>query len=535
MSAQRFIIRAAVATVGCVAAFANPAQAKFDAIAGSMIAYDRGGDIRAMSDAGVAVFDVDVTQSVGEHDSAPSWGLPDDNCLRDPGSGEVNLAGGRTLVYESRAGAGDSDVVLAKLRGYPPVLQSTVDLTPEGTADEGAPAVGAVFDAADNALHEAVVFTRGPVGHRDVWAKFLDGTHETQLTSEPGDESAPDWSSDGRGVVYETADDAGRQQLALVRVGYDSTAEHDPGVVVLEPPRFITAGADSHGAPSWFGSGAVPEPGTDPPTDSSRIVHVVGAYGTTYLDFVEAFPTTTGSLFAPASVPPPLRYELTGEPGGDLRPSWQPHGADVAFDSDRAQPGNRDVYRVSGDAGAPRRLTTDPAADEAPDWEPNGFGCLTPAPYDPRPGTQSRGPKSPSTGGQSTGDPQAGAQPPATRPADTQPPAAHGSSGNRKRTPPPLRISGLRVTSVGNGAHRVVTARFVLNSAARGSLRLLRGRRAVARTGDRRLPAGRASIRLNVPRSVRGGPYRLRLTVRAGSTTRKIQRDVRVSALPRRR
>lgn len=538
MFESRSIIGAAITTACGIMAFAGPAEAKLAANVGTLIAYERDGDIRVMSDQGAAVFDNALTTTPGVRDGAPSWALPDVNCFKPLGD-EENLALGRTLVYESRPAGGDSDIVKARLTGYPPTLVSTENLTEPDAHDEGEPAVGSVFDFADENRTPiaVVVFTRGPVGQRDIWAKFLDGSHETRLTDAPGDEFSPDWSSDGRAVAYETTDAAGTRQVAVVEVGYNSQAEHDSGVVVLTAPRFVTAGTESHGAPSWFGDG-VPEPdpnGREPdpgvPVESSRIVHTSTAFGTTYLDFVEASgTTTTGPLFAPASVPAPMVYQLTGDPGGDLDPSWHPHGSRVVFDSDRGQAGNRDIYVVEANGAGVVRLTQDPAADRSPDWELKGGGCLNPQPYSPRPGTQTRTDRRPSPQTQ-------------TQQQQTQQQQTTGQSTGPGRTPhtttsagaAALRVTGLRVTKAGKGTRRSVVVRFVVNKQARASLRLLNSRRTVARRLGQPLPAGSATIRLNVPRSVHGGRYRLRLTVTAGSTTLAFGRKVRIRSLRARR
>jgi len=351
-----------------------------------------------------------------------------------------------------------------------------------------------------------------------------DGSNQTRLTDAPGDESSPDWSSDGTAVVYETTDAGGTRQLAIVAVGYNSEADHGSGFAV-ESPRFITAGTDSHGAPSWRGDGVIPAPDPDAqqpepnaPVETSSIVHTVTAFGTTYLDFIQTHPTktTTGPLFAPASVPAPLRYQLTGDPGGDLAPNWHPHGDGVVFASDRGQAGNRDIYRIDTDGTNLARLTQDPGADQDPDWESIGSGCLTPEPYAPRPGRQMRGPR--------PGPPPTGSGP--QTPSGSTPPGKGATS---------LRIANLRVTKGGRGSRRFIVVRFVVNRPARGSLRALRGRRVVARRLNRPLAAGNARIRLNVPRTVRGGRHRLRLTVSSGATTLTFHRNARIRSLRTRR
>ncbi|MCK4577095.1 PD40 domain-containing protein, partial [candidate division WOR-3 bacterium] len=59
--------------------------------------------------------------------------------------------------------------------------------------------------------------------------------------------------------------------------------------------------------------------------------------------------------------------------GNDIRPSWSPDGALIAFSSDRT--GNFDIYTFPGSGGMISeitRITTDPATDSDPSWSPDG-------------------------------------------------------------------------------------------------------------------------------------------------------------------
>ena len=53
-------------------------------------------------------------------------------------------------------------------------------------------------------------------------------------------------------------------------------------------------------------------------------------------------------------------------------PDWSPDCMEVAFQSNRAETDNRDIYIMSVDGGAVRRLTRHSASDESPDWSPDG-------------------------------------------------------------------------------------------------------------------------------------------------------------------
>jgi Tol biopolymer transport system component len=57
-----------------------------------------------------------------------------------------------------------------------------------------------------------------------------------------------------------------------------------------------------------------------------------------------------------------------GSPTGT--PRWSPDGRSIVFDSLAA--GNSDIYVMSADGGAPRRLTTGPSGNFMPSWSPDG-------------------------------------------------------------------------------------------------------------------------------------------------------------------
>ena len=265
----------------------------------------------------------------------------------------------------------------------------------------------------------------------------------------------------------------------------------------------MTAGPEQHGDPSWWDNPRSPE--ISDRVDPSRLLHVATASGATYLDYLEQNPRTltAGSLFAPASAPAPLVRQLTGDPGGDLAPSWRPAGDYIVFESDRAQPGNRDIYSVRPDGSGLVRLTSDAAADRTPDWEPYQSGFpLDPEPYDPRPGAQSR----------------LGKQRP-------------GPTGGVK-----LKIADVTVSQRRSGTRRSVTVQFLVNTKARATLVLRRDGRTVARKSDKPLAAGLATIRVSVPRKARGGTHRLRLAVVGGSGgPQGFSRNIKLKSLPRRR
>jgi Tol biopolymer transport system component len=62
---------------------------------------------------------------------------------------------------------------------------------------------------------------------------------------------------------------------------------------------------------------------------------------------------------------------LTSGPN-DNNPAWSPDGARVAFQSDRSQQNDWDIYAVNWDGSGLTRLTSGPETDQDPAWSPDG-------------------------------------------------------------------------------------------------------------------------------------------------------------------
>jgi Tol biopolymer transport system component len=58
--------------------------------------------------------------------------------------------------------------------------------------------------------------------------------------------------------------------------------------------------------------------------------------------------------------------------GPDLAPALSSDGRQVAFASDRDDPGNLDIYVMNVDGSELKRVTADPATDTRPAWSPDG-------------------------------------------------------------------------------------------------------------------------------------------------------------------
>jgi len=82
-----------------------------------------------------------------------------------------------------------------------------------------------------------------------------------------------------------------------------------------------------------------------------------------------------------------MPVNLTRHPAADGFPAWSPDGRRIAFDSDRGEEGNRDIYVMEADGSRVVRLTTHPNYDMIPAWSPDGrwvaFTSLRDSRFDP--------------------------------------------------------------------------------------------------------------------------------------------------------
>ncbi len=157
-----------------------------------------------------------------------------------------------------------------------------------------------------------------------------DGSGPVRLTRGSGSDGAPDWSPDGRAIVFQSSRD-GNQEI------YATNA--DGGAV-----RRLTRNGAADGEPAWSPDG--------------RQIAFVSDRGGSYDVYVM---DADGSH----------QRRLTNDGGVDEWPAWSPDGRSIAFDSDRS--GGYDLYVLPSDGRTPPlRLTRDGADERYPRWFPDG-------------------------------------------------------------------------------------------------------------------------------------------------------------------
>lgn len=269
-------------------------------------------------------------------------------------------------------------------------------------------------------------------GPRRIWTAAPDGTDRLRISTDGSEGAAhirPQWSPDGRWIVYErqegsvaTASDlaivsaSGGSPVWIARDGSRNLAPSwaSDSLIVFTSDRSGTpklwlqaiepATARPRGDPLQLttGSGNEVDPTVSP--DGRSL-----AFGSTrYVEDVWALELDETGL-APASQPtqvlasswndvsPALSPDdatlafasdrgggssiwtidlpmgqpraLTGGPHRDMQPIWSTDGRKVAFFSDRS--GNNDIFVVPAAGGSAVRITTEPAEDINPYWSPD--------------------------------------------------------------------------------------------------------------------------------------------------------------------
>lgn len=440
-------------------------------------------------------------------DSDPSWGDPPDCGLVAPGEPEPVRP--QRLAFQ-RDRNGNNDILVIDFKAPAPDSEA-------GLLDEPLPARNVTNT--DGLNETAPAWSPGPAnrfepsgpnriaytvdrgGNRDIYLMNLDdppGTLPKNLTDSPeADDANPDWSPDGQYIAFDSNRAGGKRQIWILDV---AAAMNGP-----ELPTPATRGDLPESNPSWMTYGSRLSP-----LRTEALLYRVLYEGASYLDLAVDDRPVGDRPFVPATAD---SQPLTGEPGGDSAPSWDPHGDGLSYRSDRI--GASGISRIRSDPQSDvfteaSLLDTGSQTDTNPEWRSRGANCAGFSPTPPRPGPVKRPPRRGGSGDDSTGS------------SGTPVPPFHGVSV----TAPALTVRNVSVKAVGRGARRRVIVRLTVNRRARTTLRLKRRGRSVTRRAYQ-IRSGVNRLTLKVPRRARKGLHRLTITVRA-DRTRTIVRRVRL-------
>jgi TolB protein len=171
--------------------------------------------------------------------------------------------------------------------------------------------------------------SNGGGGLKEVYFSHLDGTEKFQVTNNRSINLSPNWSPDGRMLLY-TSYREGRRSLFL----YDLSTGR-------ETPVAEQAGSSIGG--KWS-------------PDSQHIAVAFERGGNTDVYVLDRAGRTV--------------RRLTEDRGIDVSPAWSPDGSRLAFVSNRS--GNPQLYLMDVATGNARRLTFSGSYNTSPDWSPKG-------------------------------------------------------------------------------------------------------------------------------------------------------------------
>ena len=294
---------------------------------GPMSAYalgERGGPLptgcrlRALAVGGDAYLTVVLHPTGGSISNTVSLTLGDSNAANDSvttvDAPPVMPLTGATLSYTS--GRGGAPELYAWSSGAAPV-NLTHDPFDDFAGDWSPDGTKLVFDAVVG-------------GNDDLYVIDRDGTGLRRLTFSPAIDENPSWSPDGQHIVFDS------ERVA----GYPLIFALDLAGGAARP--LTTSGAD-----------VLPEYSPD----GSKIAFVSGRDGNSEIYVMNA----DGSGVA----------NLTNDPGLDyFAPSWSPDGSKIAFGSKRG--GNFDVFTMNADGTGQTNVTNNAGDDIDPAWSPSG-------------------------------------------------------------------------------------------------------------------------------------------------------------------
>ena len=191
----------------------------------------------------------------------------------------------------------------------------------------------------------AIAFVSTRSGNQEIWRMDIDGHGATQLSHAGNTNIQPAWSASGTQLAFTSDRDGNLEIYRMTATGTGVT-------------RLTNNDAEDQ-EPAWF-------PGDD------RIIFG-GLRGSNYDLFTQDVDANGNPVGQPV--------QLTTSTANDIEPSVSPNGNLIAFASNRVTPqnpqGDFEIFVMKADApegpnNKPQQLTKNDNDDQYPDWSPDG-------------------------------------------------------------------------------------------------------------------------------------------------------------------